>query len=74
MSDRTDKAHAALADALVLFEEEDRVGKYEQAMFLLRVAETQAAIAQAEATERIVLIIENSSFAPHWSRSDIRTV
>lgn len=74
MSDRTDKAHTALVDSLALFDDEDRVGKYEQAMFLLRVAETQAAIAQAESMKRIQLIVENSSFAPSWSRADVRPV
>ncbi len=51
MSARTEKAHTALADALAAYDE-DRSDRH-HAAFLLRVAEAQAAIAQAEALERI---------------------
>lgn len=50
MSARTEKAHAALVDGCEAFEG----AASDKVLFLLRVAETQAAIATAEALEGIL--------------------
>lgn len=54
MSDRTEKAHKALADACDEWENDvDAHTPKQRIVFLLDVAHTQALLAQAEAYERI---------------------
>lgn len=53
MSDRTDKAHAALADAMDEYRRDSR-----RSLHLMDIANTQAQIAQAEALESIATSLE----------------
>lgn len=69
MSERTEKAHKALADACEEFEKVDDTSAMERVRFLLDVAAVQAGIARAEAieqaTERILyeLVLQRKPFA-----------
>jgi len=48
MSERIDKAHAALTDAVHAYEKLDDVSSLERVYILLRIAEVQAQLAIAE--------------------------
>jgi len=62
MSDRIEKAEKALADACAKFDADETVTAQDRVAVLLRIAEVQAQISQAESLDRMQNLADRVAF------------